>query len=70
MKKQMGLILILMLFVSACSSTGSQESTQVVLTNDYAEDALSVEMQLVVGSLILEESDQVVNPNVSFSGRE
>ena len=67
MKTQMGLVLILVLFISACSSTGSQESTRVVLSNDYAEDALSVEMQLVVGSLILEESDQALNPELASS---
>ena len=67
MKKQLGLILILVLFASACSSTGSQESTRVVLSTDYAEDALSVEMQLVVGSLILGESDQAVNSELASS---
>ena len=67
MKKQMGLILILVLFVSACSSTGSQEAAGVELSNDYAEDALSVEMQLVVGSLILEESDQAVTSELASS---
>ncbi len=65
MKKQMGLILILVLFVSACSSTGSQEAARVELSADYAEDALSVEMQLVVGSLILEESDQALNAELA-----
>ncbi len=67
MKKQMGLILILVLFVSACSSTGSQEAARVELSNDYAEDALSVEMQLVVGSLILEESDKAVTAELASS---
>ena len=65
MKKQMGLILILVLFISACSSTGSQEAALVELSNDYAEDALSVEMQLVVGSLILDESDQPINAELA-----
>ncbi len=65
MKKQMGLILILVLFVSACSSTGSQEAARVELSADYAEDALSVEMQLVVGSLILDESDQPINAELA-----
>ena len=65
MKKQMGLILILVLFVSACSSTGSQEAALVELSADYAEDALSVEMQLVVGSLILDESDQPINTELA-----
>jgi len=67
MKKKMGLILILVLFVSACSSTGSQETAGVELSNDYAEDALSVEMQLVVGSLILEESDKAVTAELASS---
>ena len=67
MKKIMGLILILVLFVSACSSTGSQETAGVELSNDYAEDALSVEMQLVVGSLILEESDKAVTAELASS---
>ena len=67
MKKQMGLILILVLFVSACSSTGSQEAARVELSADYAEDALSVEMQLVVGSLILEESDKAVTTELASS---
>ena len=67
MKKQMGLIVILVLFISACSSTGSQEAAGVELSNDYAEDALSVEMQLVVGSLILEESDKAVTAELASS---
>ncbi|MGB2954453.1 MAG: hypothetical protein WBB64_00650 [Anaerolineales bacterium] len=67
------LLMVVFLLLSACSSNSSEltdnpdtETEQseeglndgkVELTEDYADDALSVRMQLVVGSLLLENTD-------------
>ena len=71
------LLMVVFLLLSACSSNSSEltdnpdtETEQseeglndgkVELTEDYADDALSVRMQLVVGSLLLENTDLAVD---------
>ncbi len=67
-KKKLGVLLIFVLIViSACSSPGTQEADQVVLNTDYAEDALSVEMQLIIGSLLLNETDLEIDTEMASS---
>jgi len=70
--KKLGLLIIVVLLLTACGAntttvdaidtTGEQ---RVELKGDYAEDALSPALQLVVGSLLLEETDLALDAELA-----
>lgn len=70
--KKLGVLFIVVLLLSACGSktaevdgvdvqTGSSEIDNSGLSTDYADDALSPALQLVVGTLTLEDTELVVD---------
>jgi hypothetical protein len=65
-KLKAGFLLLIILLVSACSVEGGSES-QVKLSTNYAEDALSVELQLILGSLLLEDTNLAIDPEMASS---
>lgn len=68
--KKIGALVGVILLLTACASTPSGDSVEtndtgtitekVEITDDYADDALPKDMQLVVGSLLLEETGLAV----------
>lgn len=77
--KKLGVLIIVVLLLSACGSkttevdgednidgkAGNTEADRERLSMDFADDALSPALQLVVGTLILEETDLVIDAELA-----
>ena len=77
--KKLGVLIIVVLLLSACGSittdvdgedtnedqAGNSEADRERLSMDFADDALSPALQLVVGTLILEETDLAVDAELA-----
>jgi len=77
--KKVGLLVVVLLFLTACGAESIEvdvtnnsgdtaenyDADREQLSTDYAEDALSPALQLVVGTLMLEETDQAVDADLS-----
>ena len=73
--KRIGMLMVVFLLLTACGSNvveGDVEQNEtggvterMELTDDYAEDALSENMQLVIGSLLLEDIDLAIDSDLA-----
>ena len=81
--KKVGILFVILLLLTACGSTAVEpdtggssadttqvyntEETKMKLNTDYSEDSLSVVLQLLVGSLSMENSEQPIDSNMAES---
>jgi len=73
--KRFGILMVVFLLLTACGSNDVEGNVEqyesggvtekMELTDDYAEDALSVNMQLVIGSLLLEDIDLAIDSDLA-----